>query len=135
MYAKEYQRRLESKSGAASMASRSNRVRSEAFRGLAQLALARGDVDQAVSYLSQCIALSEAHGESWERASALCTWAILAWGQRNGAEATRLAHQSLQLCARFPDRLGIPQCLEVLFSTWPPRCVGKRRSLRRSHGC
>jgi predicted ATPase/DNA-binding NarL/FixJ family response regulator len=89
-------------------------VTAGALRGLAEVAARGGDVDIARARLGECVAICEAHGEYWERATALWNWAVLAWGQGDTAKATELARESLRLWANFSNRLGIAQCLEVL---------------------
>jgi predicted ATPase/DNA-binding NarL/FixJ family response regulator len=92
----------------------SSMVTAGALTGLAEVAAHGGDAGLARARLGECVAICEAHGEYWERATALWQWAVLAWGQGNAAEATELALDSLRLWASFPNRLGIAQCLEVL---------------------
>jgi hypothetical protein len=58
--------------------------------------------------------LCEANGEYWERATALWNWAVLAWRDGETVEAVQSARKSLRLWAKFPNRLGIARCLEVL---------------------
>jgi predicted ATPase/DNA-binding NarL/FixJ family response regulator len=89
-------------------------VTAGALRGLAEVAAQAGDVALATARLSECVAICEAHGEYWERATALWSWAMLAWGQGDTAEASESARDSLRVWAKFPSRLGIAQCLEVL---------------------
>jgi predicted ATPase/DNA-binding NarL/FixJ family response regulator len=85
-----------------------------ALRGSAEVAAHAGDFDLARARLAECVALCDAHGEFWDRATALWSWAVLAWGQGETAEATSMARDSLRLWAMFPSRLGIAQCVEVL---------------------
>jgi predicted ATPase/DNA-binding CsgD family transcriptional regulator len=92
----------------------SSKVEVGALRGLAEVAVHHGHADIATTRLAQCVAICEAHGEYWERATALWDWAVLAWGEGDIAKATELARDSLRLWAKFPSRLGIAQCLEVL---------------------
>lgn len=89
-------------------------VTAGAWRGLAQVAAHGGDVDLAKARMGDCIAICQAHGEHWERAIALWDWAVLAWRQGDSAQATESARDSLRLRAKFLNRLGIAQCLEVL---------------------
>jgi predicted ATPase/DNA-binding NarL/FixJ family response regulator len=89
-------------------------VTAGALRGLAEVAAHGGDVDLARARLGECVAICEAHGEYWDRATALWGWAVLAWGHGDTAQASELARDSLRVWAKFPSRLGIAQCLEVL---------------------
>jgi len=93
---------------------RSSMVEAGALRGLAEVAVHGGDAELASIRLGECVAICEAHGEHWNRATALWSWAVLAWGEGDTAKATELARDSLRLWAKFPSRLGIAQCLEVL---------------------
>lgn len=81
---------------------------------LAETAVRRGDVATAAARCGECVAICEAHGDSWVRAEALWTWAALSWEQGDTGQATALARESLRLRAAFHDQVGIAQCLEVL---------------------
>ena len=82
--------------------------------GLAEVAAQSGDIDLAKARIGECLAICDAHGESWARATALSTWAVLAWRHGDCVQATESAQDSLRLWARFHHRLGIAQCLELL---------------------
>jgi non-specific serine/threonine protein kinase len=89
-------------------------VTADPLTALADLAACSGDFDLAKARLAESVAICEAHGEYWARATALWNWAVLAWRQGEIAEAARHARASLQLWAKFQNRLGIAQCAEVL---------------------
>jgi predicted ATPase/DNA-binding CsgD family transcriptional regulator len=89
-------------------------VTADAWRGLAEVAAESGDIDLAKTRIGECLAICDAHGERWQRATALSTWAALAWRHGDSAEATESAQDSLRLWAEFHNRLGIAQCLELL---------------------
>jgi predicted ATPase/DNA-binding CsgD family transcriptional regulator len=85
-----------------------------ALRLLAEVARRRGDVDEAEARLREVLAICKAQEETWMRASALWSLAVLAWEEGDLAEAMSLARESLGLRAIFPDKVGIAQCLEIL---------------------
>jgi DNA-binding CsgD family transcriptional regulator len=89
-------------------------VTSDAWRGLAEVAAESGDIDLAKARIGECLAICDAHNECWQRATALSTWALLAWRHGDSMQATESARDSLRLWAQFHNRLGIAQCLELL---------------------
>jgi predicted ATPase/DNA-binding NarL/FixJ family response regulator len=89
-------------------------ITAAALRGLGELAANGEEMDAAETWLSECVALCQEHGESSERGTALWTWALLTFRRGDAARATELARESLRLRATMPDRIGIAQCIEVL---------------------
>jgi predicted ATPase/DNA-binding NarL/FixJ family response regulator len=89
-------------------------VAASALCRLAQLSERRGDVVAATTHYQECVTICETHGESWVRAYALWSWALLAWEHGDTVQATTLARESLRARVTFHDRVGIAQCLEVL---------------------
>jgi len=102
-------------------------VATAALRALSDVAEARGNRQSQSDFLRRGVEVSETAGESWERAATLWSWAVLEWKRGDLARAESLARDSLRARARFRDRFGIAQCLEVL--AW---CASVRKDFERA---
>jgi predicted ATPase/DNA-binding CsgD family transcriptional regulator len=98
-----------------------------ALRGMAGVAEVRGNPELQSDFLRRGVEVSEAAGESWERAATLWSLAVLEWKHADLSRAEALARDSLRARSRFHDRVGIAQCLEVL--AW---CASARKNFERA---
>jgi predicted ATPase/DNA-binding CsgD family transcriptional regulator len=89
-------------------------VTAAALRGMAEVAAHGGDMGLAKRRMGECLAVCDAHGESWDRATSLSTWAVLTWRHGDSEQAMESARESLRLWSKFQNRLGIAQCVELL---------------------
>ncbi|MFC7643915.1 response regulator transcription factor [Streptosporangium lutulentum] len=73
-----------------------------------------GDSSRAISVGEECLALCDAHGESWHRAYAMMALGVEAWRQGDVQRAVDLEKKSLRFNRSLNDSLGVAISLEVL---------------------
>jgi non-specific serine/threonine protein kinase len=81
---------------------------------LASVHASLGDLDVAMGYAEECIALSEPRHERWCAGLARWAQALVAWRQGRPTAARGFARKALDLKTPFGDRLGMAMSMEIV---------------------
>lgn len=91
-----------------------------------------GNVEGAVSCFEECRSTCEEHGERWTLSWALWNLGHTLFVQGEFDKASTHLRASLRIKRAFPDRLGIPFCVEVL--AWAAAAQGHAERAARLSG-